>query len=156
MAARMGCSKSTVAAVERGTTGMDARLLARMAAVAGLRLALVDEAGREVPSMTDAGARDRGYRRLPPHLHTIPRDERRSHWEVRKTRAQPTYTFDRIRADRDDRRRRRGTPHDHEVEQPGDSPAQRAAARREAARRRAEEAHQRWLESGAARLADGG
>src|SRR3954452_1238855 len=103
MAARMGCSKSTVAAVESGTTGMDARLLAQMATVAGLGLAVGDEAGREVPSMTDAGARARGYRRLPAHLDTIHSEERRSHWEVRKTRAQPTYTFDRIRAHRDDR-----------------------------------------------------
>jgi hypothetical protein len=90
--------------------------------------------------MTDAGARDRAYRRLPAHLDTIHSDERRTYWEVRKTRPQPTYTFDRIRANRDERRRRLGIPDDHQVERPGDSPADMAAARREAS-------WQRWAEN---------
>ena len=48
----------------------------------------------------------------------------------RSDRRQPWYTFDRDRRIRDRTGRRDGTPEDHQVPQPGDSPADRALARR--------------------------
>jgi hypothetical protein len=117
---------------------------------------LLDPAAREVTGMTDAGARNSGYRRLPAHLDTVHSEERPGRYQHRPSRRQPTYTFDRDRILRDRLRARTGTPDDHHVEQPGDSPAERAAARRGAALRRQHEARQRWLESGAARFADPG
>ena len=71
----------------------------------------------------------------------------RTYWEVRKTRSQPTYTFGLDRAARDARRADLGTPDDHLVPQPGDSPAELEEARRRAAWRRREEAAARCLEA---------
>jgi hypothetical protein len=128
---------------------MDVRMLARIAALGGVRLALLDEDGHEVPPMTDEGARDSSRRRLPAHLDTVHSEKRPGRYQDRYYRRQPTYTFDLDRSFRDLLRERHGTPDDHHVEQPGDSPAARAEARRAAAHRRDAEARQRALESGA-------
>jgi transcriptional regulator with XRE-family HTH domain len=156
LARACGVSQSAVARVEAGQSGISVGFLARAAGIAGLRIGLLDEGGREAPGMTDAGARDRGYRRLPAHLDTVHSEQRADRYQHRPSRPQPTYTVDRDRSYRDWVRAQDGTPEDHHVEQPGDSPAERAAARREAARRRADEAHQRWLESGGARRVEPG
>jgi transcriptional regulator with XRE-family HTH domain len=156
LAARLGCSKSSVAAVESGGTGMDVRVLARGAALAGLRVALLDERGQEVAGMTDAGARDRGWRRLPAHLDSVHSERRPGRYQHRPHRPQPTYTFDLDREYRDRLRARDGTPDDHHVPQPGDSPQERAAARREANLRRDEEARRRWVEANRGRPFDNG
>jgi transcriptional regulator with XRE-family HTH domain len=139
-----GVSSGTIAAAEAGTRGLDARTLARLAAVAGLRLALLDGRGREVAPMDAAAVRDGGGRSFPAHLDTRHGDEGWWHGRHRYDRDPVTYTFDRDRRYRDQRRARHGTPDDHQVPQPGDSLADRAASRRAAARRaRAEETERR-------------
>ena len=68
LAVELHVSKSTVAAAEAGRVGMDARLLAVAAGLAGLRLAVVDQDGTDVRGMDSAAARDQGGRRFPAHL----------------------------------------------------------------------------------------
>jgi HTH-type transcriptional regulator/antitoxin HipB len=66
--------------------------------------------------------------------------------EPRYVRDRPWYTFDRDRGRRDAYRRRGGTPTDHQLPQPGDSPRDRATTRRrEQLRRRAEERERAFL-----------
>jgi transcriptional regulator with XRE-family HTH domain len=133
-------SKSTLAAAETGRIGFDARLLARAAAVAGLRLTLLDGDGAEVAGMSPDAVRDMGGRRFPAHLDTRYGDEAWWHGTERYSRTQPWYTFDRLRYTRDYWRGRQGTPDDHQLPQPGDSPAARLEARRRAARERRQNA----------------
>jgi transcriptional regulator with XRE-family HTH domain len=156
LAAAAGVSASAIAHAEAGSRDLPVGGLVRAAALAGLRLALLDDAGSEVAGMTDAGARNRGYRRLPAHLDTVHSDDRWTRYETRPGRARPTYTFDRDRTGRDQIRQRYGTPDDHHVPRPGDTPEERAAARREAMWRRAEEARRRWVEANRGRPFDNG
>jgi transcriptional regulator with XRE-family HTH domain len=127
LAAASGLSQSSLAKAEAGRRGLTVDLLAHCAALAGLRLALLDESGTEVPTG----------------------DEDWWHGQERYSREQPWYTFDRLRYTRDHWRTRTGTPEDHRVPQPGDSPADRRAARARAARRRREEERERRLLAGA-------
>ena len=101
----------------------------------GLRLALVDAAGDEVRGMHPGGVRDRGGRRFPAHLDTVLSEQRASRWEHRPLLRQPTYTFDRRDPWQEADSRARDRPDDHLLPQPGDSPAERAAARRSEALR---------------------
>ena len=148
LAARVGTPKSTVAAAESGAAGLDVRVLARAAALAGLRLALLSADGSEVAGMAAGTVRDRAGRHFPAHLDTRYGDEDWWHGHSRYSRQQPWYTFDRARWLRDQWRRRTGTPEDHQMPQPGDSPEERKAARQRAARRRAAEEWQRRLAAG--------
>ena len=75
LAARIGISKSAVAAAESGRAGLDVRVLARAAVLAGLRLVLVDTEGREVVGMDPDAVCDRGGRLFPAHLDTRYGDE---------------------------------------------------------------------------------
>jgi transcriptional regulator with XRE-family HTH domain len=130
---------AVVAHAEAGRRGMTVELLARAAAVAGLRLGLLDEAGHEVAGMADGAVRDRVGRRFPAHLDTRYGDVDWWHGDERYSRERPWYTFDRNRYLRDHWRDRSGTPDDHQLPQPGDSPAERRAQRRAEAQRRWEE-----------------
>ena len=134
-----GLPRSTVAAAEAGTRGLDARTLARLAALAGFRLALLDAEGREVAPMHAAAVRDGADRHYPAHLDTRHGDEGWWHGPHRYDRDPVTYTFDRDRRYRDVRRAGAGTPEDHRLPQPGDALADRARARRAAARQAREE-----------------
>lgn len=155
LAARIGISKSAVAAAESGRRGLDVRAMARAAEVAGLRLALVDPAGRELPGMDLGGVRDMGGRRFPAHLDTRHGDQDWWHDAHRYSRPRPWYTFDRDRGYRDARRADSGTPGDHQRPAAGDAPADRAAERqRESARRRAAEHQRRFLAGEFLRLPD--
>jgi hypothetical protein len=117
-----------------------------MADLAGLRLVLLDEGGREVPGMAEDTVRDMSGRRFPAHLDTRYSDEGWWHGPHRYDREQPWYTFTRRRDLRDRVRRRAGTPEDHQRPQPGDSPGERAAARRrEYWRQQAEERERAFL-----------
>ena len=148
LALRIGVSKSAVAAAESGTAGLDVRAVARAAQLAGLALVLVDATGREQPGMETASVRDEGGRRFPAHLDTRHSDQDWWHDAHRYSRERAWYTFDRDRARRDALRRRDGTPADHQLPRPGDSPEQRAEARRlERSRAEAVE-RQRRLEAG--------
>lgn len=134
LAARIGISKSAVAAAESGRAGLDVRVLTRAAELAGLRLVLVDAEGREVAGMDPDAVRDRGGRLFPAHLDTRYGDEEwwYTHQGHGHDREQPWYTFDRTRRVRNRVRARDGVPEDHQRPQPGDSPRARAEARRAA------------------------
>jgi len=130
MARALEVSKSYLGGAESGTSGLDVRVMARAAALAGLRLALLDGAGGEVPAMGADTVRDMGNRRFPAHLDTRYGDDGWWHGPHRYDREQPWYTFDRNRRMRNAYRVRDGTPDDHQLPQAGDSPADRAAASR--------------------------
>jgi transcriptional regulator with XRE-family HTH domain len=146
LASAAGLSASAVAHAEAGTRDLPARALARAAEVAGLRLALLDAGGREVVGMDPDVVRDRAGRLFPAHLDTRYGDEDWWYTPHRYDREQPWYTFDRARWIRDWHRARDGTPDDHQLPQPGDSPKARALARRDARWRAvAEERQRRFL-----------
>ncbi|PWW21711.1 helix-turn-helix protein [Geodermatophilus normandii] len=147
LAGAAGLSKSTIAAIEGGHRGLDARALARLAAVAGLRLALLDARGEEVAPMDGAAVRDGGGRFFPAHLDTRHGDDGWWPGPHRRDRTPVTYTFTRDRPWRDRLRQARGgTPDDHQLPRAGDSLAQRAATRRAAAWRARAEQRARHLE----------
>jgi transcriptional regulator with XRE-family HTH domain len=147
LARSVGVSKSTIAAAETGAAGLDSRVLARAAALASLRLVLVDPASSEVGGMSGDAVRDMANRRYPAHLDIRHGDDRWWHdGEPRYGQERPWYTFDRDRGRRDAFRRDDGTPDDHQLPQPGDAPRERAAARRrEYWRSRARERERRFL-----------
>ena len=132
-------SVSAVAHAEAGTRDLPVRSLGRIAAVAGLRVAVLNGAGEEVTAMSGDAVRDQSGRRFPAHLDTRYGDDGWWHGPERYSRRQPWYTFDRLRYTRDHWRSRTGTPDDHQLPQPGDSPEDRTAARRRAAWQREKE-----------------
>ena len=140
-----GC-RWTVAQAETGQRDLPATVLARAAGLAGLRLALVDDTGAEVPGMDGDAVRDRSGRHFPAHLDTRHGDVWWWHGSERHSRDRPRYTFDRDRAERDDRRAWDGTPPDHQLPRPGDSLGDRARARQEAALARRLAEHERLFE----------
>ena len=148
VAERIGVSKSAVAAAESGTRDLGVAVLTRAAQLAGLRLALLDPTGAEVEGMTPGAVRDGAGRRFPAHLDTRHGDVDWWHGRERYARTQPWYTFDRCRWTRDQWRDRSGVPEDHQVPQPGDSPAERRSQRQAAARRRRTEELQRRRAAG--------
>jgi transcriptional regulator with XRE-family HTH domain len=148
LAEACGVSQSSVARAEAGRHSLTVDLLARAAAIADMRLALMDMAGEEVPPMSGEAVRDMAGRRFPAHLDTRYGDEDWWHGDERYARPQPWYTFDRLRDTRDQWRGRLGIPDDHQLPQPGDSPQARKAARQRAARRRQEEEWARRREAG--------
>jgi len=133
LADRLGVAPSTVARAETGERDLPTSVLVRAAGLAGLRVGLLDADGREVPGMAPGAVRDRTGRRFPAHLDTRYGDQLWWHGQ-RYTRARPWYTFDRRRDWRDAFRTADGTPPDHQLPRPGDSPQDRAEARRDAAR----------------------
>ena len=141
-----GISQSAVAQAENGIRDLPVPILVTAAASAGLRLAMLDDDGREVETMTDTAVRDLGGRRFPAHLDTRRSDEGRRRYEPRRDRPETSFTYRRDRDARDARRRMAGTPSDHHPVLPGDSPRERVAERRDAAiRARAQERERRFL-----------
>jgi hypothetical protein len=135
-----------ISRAEARTRELTVGLLARAAALAGLRLVLVDAADREIRGMVDGTVRDMAGRHYPAHLDTRHSDEGWWHDAHRYSRPRPWYTFDRDRRARDGRRERTGLPEDHQLPQPGDSPTDRAERRRrERARIAAEERERAFL-----------
>ena len=143
-----GVSQSLIAHAESARGGLSADLLSRAASIAGLRLALLDAGGCEVEPMSAEAVRDRGRRHFPAHLDTRYSEEDWWHGPERYSRPERWYTFDRRRQVRDAFRRRDGTPDDHQLPRPGDSPEDRRAVRRLAAA-------QRWADEVARRLREG-
>lgn len=94
-------------------------VLARAAALAGLRLGLLDASGREVAGMTPDAVRDRRGRLFPAHLDVRHGDEGWWHGDERYSRTPPWYTFDRGRPLRDRFREAAGAPADHQLPRPG-------------------------------------
>jgi transcriptional regulator with XRE-family HTH domain len=141
-------SQSVIAQAETGRRDLTVGTLAAAARLADLRLALLDCDGSEVHGMDADTVRDLGGRRFPAHLDTRRSDEVPWLYEPRRDRPATSFTVGRDRGARNSRRRQAGTPEDHHVRQPGDSPVERAAARRRAARREATEAFHRRLAAG--------
>jgi transcriptional regulator with XRE-family HTH domain len=160
LADRIGSSKTAVAAAESGTRDLPVSVLARAAAAIGGRLAVLDASGDELAPMDPDAVRDAAGRWFPAHLDTRHGDEDWWHDAHRYSRRRPEYTFDRDRDRRDGRRCRAGTPDDHHTRRPGDSLAERRAARLEEACRRAaarrQAAHQAWVEAGCPTTPDWG
>jgi transcriptional regulator with XRE-family HTH domain len=145
-------SVSIVAHAEAGTRDLPVRALLRVVALAGFRLAVVDHDGRQVQGMADGAVRDMAGRRFPAHLDTHHSDERWWRYEHRYDRGRPWYTFDRDREGRDALRRLAGTPDDHHLPAPGNSPHERKAQRQRDAKLRSEEERQRRMAAGGTRL----
>ena len=146
LAVAVGISPSAVGGAESGARDLPLSVVARIAEVAALRLSLVDRDGRKVAGMADNAVRDAAGRRFPAHLDTRYSEDRWWHGPDRHYRTQPRYTFDRRRDLRDGTRERVGTPDDHQLPQPGDSPQQRAEERRRARwAARKEERERRFL-----------
>ena len=146
LAEACGLSQSAVARAERDRHDLPARALAIAAGLAGLRLALLDAVGNEVAPMSAGSVTDLSGRRFPAHLDTRRSDEVAGLYEPRRDRPETAFTFTRDRLDRDRTRQRVGTPPDHLRAEPGDSPRERAEARRlEYLRREAAERQRAFL-----------
>lgn len=146
-AAACGITASVVAKVENGQQRLDVDLLATMAAVAQLRLVVVDDTGREVPPMQADPVVDQAGRRYPAHVDLRHGDEGWWYDAHRDAEARtPRFTFD---------RRPRGPLRcdDHPAPSPEDDPRWRARERdRRAAQARDERrraAHERYLRDSA-------
>jgi transcriptional regulator with XRE-family HTH domain len=151
-----GVSQSAIAQAESGRRDLPVGTLAAAAGLAGLRLALLDTAGNDVPVMAPDRARDLGRRRFPAHLDPLHTDEFGRSYEPRRDRPESWFTFYRDRGARDSRRQRDGTPVDHPEFDAESSPTARAAARRAARRRAAaEEAFARLSAGSWPRVDDG-
>jgi HTH-type transcriptional regulator/antitoxin HipB len=152
LAREVDVSKSAIAAAETGVAGLDVRVVAHAATVAGLRLALVDAEGAEIPGMSSEAVRDLGGRRFPAHLD--PARTPIGWWEGRERegREQPWFTFDRDRINRDRGRSLNGTPADHQLPEWDDSPAVREEARRVERRRQQDAERKRAFLAGEFRL----
>jgi transcriptional regulator with XRE-family HTH domain len=146
LAEACGLSQSAVARAESGRHDLPSSALATAAGVAGLRLALLDASGTEVDPMAADSVRDLGRRRFPAHLDTRRSDDGTWLYAPRRDRPETAFTFGRDRGARDRSRENLGTPEDHLIPEPGDSPCERHQARRSAyLRAQAEERERRFL-----------
>ena len=84
-----GISLASVGHAESGRRDLRVQVLADIAAVAGLRLALVDDEGEQVAPMSVDGVRDMAGRCFPAHLDTRHSDEGWWHGPHRYDRPQP-------------------------------------------------------------------
>jgi transcriptional regulator with XRE-family HTH domain len=115
LAARAGVSPATVARAElpRGTVSLGA--VVRLLRAAGMRLAVIDESGRELVPMRSDAIRDRARRLYPAHLDPEPlwrKGRLRANRVFRDDRVDPVAALER-RTQRDRTRHREGTPEDH-------------------------------------------
>ena len=108
LAALAGVSQSQVAAFESGARRVHADTLDRLLALAGLRLAVVDEQGNEVDPFAVTTARDNAGRRYPAHLDVQPPDQLPGAWSPRYDRPQVRAWYQR----REERDRRRASGRD--------------------------------------------
>lgn len=72
LAARLGVHQSSVARWESGTAAVPLGALVDALSAAGLRLAVLDPEGREVPAFDRDVVRDNAGRRFPAHLDVAP------------------------------------------------------------------------------------
>jgi transcriptional regulator with XRE-family HTH domain len=139
IADRVGLSQSMLARVETGRQDLGVTQLVALARCAGLRLALLDGAGREVAPMRALAVRDRGWRRFPAHVDVRHGDEWWWRGDTGYHRSRPTFTFTRDVAPRDD---------DHKEPDPRDDLEWRRRDRVRAALQRQEEEYARRVASG--------
>lgn len=91
LAAAVGVSHGTISRIEAGKGHASPSLLSAVLRIAGLRLAVVDEDGRDVLPIAADAVRDNAGRRFPAHLDVAPPDR-----EPRERRESPRY--DRLEA----------------------------------------------------------
>jgi HTH-type transcriptional regulator/antitoxin HipB len=116
LAAHIGLAQPRVARIEGGRP-VDVATFARILATAGLRIAVVDGSGTEVPPMPDDVLRDAGRRRQPAHLDVRTAPEFPSPTMVARHREpDPRESWHHRREERDRRRAISGS--DASVEQP--------------------------------------
>ncbi|GAA6527663.1 helix-turn-helix transcriptional regulator [Intrasporangium sp. DVR] len=102
LAAAVGVSQSTVAALEAGARDPALSLFRRILAAGGLRLAVVDSAGQVVAPVSPDTVRDNGGRRLPAHLDADPPDRRPWYRSVCPEKGrEPVKAWYRMREERD-------------------------------------------------------
>ncbi|WP_406833115.1 helix-turn-helix transcriptional regulator [Pedococcus sp. KACC 23699] len=75
MAEELGVARSTLASYERGSRRVPEGAFAAALAVGGLRLAVLDEEGREIEPFPSDAVRDNAGRRFPAHLEVQPPDK---------------------------------------------------------------------------------
>ena len=110
----LGLSRATVGRIESGAMRVDTDTLASILAVAGLRLAVLDTTGVEVPPIPSDVLRDHAGRRLPSHLDARPSAEAPGDRGLNPRRGRPpARAWFEQRDRRQDRRSRLGTPLDH-------------------------------------------
>ncbi|MGW5240026.1 helix-turn-helix domain-containing protein [Monashia sp. NPDC004114] len=115
LAASLGVSPATVGRLESGKAKLDAGTFATILGLAGLRLAVLDEVGREVRPVPPDTLVDNGGRRFPSHLDARPPGDQPPldrGIDPRKGKPPATGWFD-GRTQRDLRRARKGVPDDH-------------------------------------------
>lgn len=131
LAERLGLSRAAVGRLEsaRGRIAVDT--LVRVLAIAGLRLAVLDSAGRQVDPVPRDVLRDNAHRRFPAHLDVAPPDE------VPPLRAlmprydrAPAKGWYRLRPERDRLRVEAAATTDHPTLRDLDERAQRSARER--------------------------
>jgi len=107
LALASGVSQAAVSRIEAGAQVPSLRVLLRILAVAGLRIAVVDDDRRIVLPMADWGdTRDGAERRYPAHLDTILDPVRGEWWGDVYGFVRPPETFWRDRDARDRQRAR--------------------------------------------------
>ncbi|MFD1056513.1 helix-turn-helix domain-containing protein [Terrabacter terrigena] len=114
LAELLGLSRATVGRIESGAVRVDIATLASILTVAGLRLAVLDHSGAEVPPIPVDVLRDHAGRRLPSHLDARPPVDEPADRGIDPRRGRPPALAWFEQRDRRQRRRaRRGTPADH-------------------------------------------
>lgn len=114
LAKRLGVSQAQVNRLENGHQSPSAATFARILAVAGLRLAVLDDAGHEVQPVPSDTLRDNANRRFPGHLDVDPPEEvPGERVTFPRYDRPPARGWYRQRTLRDQRRLDEGTPDDH-------------------------------------------
>ena len=75
LAERVGSSQSAIARLEQGRSRTSLAAFSEILGLAGLRLAVLDDEGREVAPVPVDAVRDNQGRRFPAHLDVVPPDE---------------------------------------------------------------------------------
>ena len=113
LADEIGVSRATVGRLESGASRVDTGTLSAILATAGLRLAVLDREGREIPPIPVDVLRDHADRRFPGHLDARPpQDAPSDRVHPRRGAPQPLGWYQQ-RPSRARRRVRMGTPVDH-------------------------------------------
>jgi HTH-type transcriptional regulator/antitoxin HipB len=111
LADRAGLSQSAVAAYETNERDVSARRLDEILRLGGLRLAVVDDQGEEVPAFPADVVRDNAGRRFPAHLDVQPPAQLPGHaYSSPHPERPPVGAWHLRRAERDRLRTRAGRP----------------------------------------------
>ncbi len=126
----IGVSRATIGRLESGASHVDTATLGVILSVAGLRLAVLDEAGKEVTPVPIDLLRDHANRRFPGHLDVLPPEDMPAYRGANPRRGRPDANAWFLQ------RRARATLRD-KVGVPLDHPSVTGERRRKRARREA-------------------